>query len=101
MIKWDIENYGEYLDVILDDKKIKWCLESWNGDQNHWSIIFLRSPNDWKEESVLNLLALLANTKIAPVGNDKIILPHDSKGNFIIKIFYREVCVGFFPPMEV
>jgi len=50
---------------------------SWNGDQNQWNIIFSRSPNDWEEESVLNLLVLLANSKVAPVGDDKIIWPHD------------------------
>jgi len=45
-------------------------------------------------ESVLNLLALLANTKVALVGDNKITWPHDSKGNFTIKSFYREVCEG-------
>ena len=35
----------------------------WNGDQNHWNIIFSRSPTDWEEE---NNLALLANVKVAP-----------------------------------
>ena len=44
-------------------------------------------------ESVLNLLALLANTKVALVGDNKITWPHDSKGNFTIKSFYREVCI--------
>jgi len=37
---------------------------SWNGNQNRWNIIFLRSPSDWEEESILNLLALLANTEL-------------------------------------
>jgi len=43
---------------------------------------FLRSPNDWEEESVLDLLALVA-TKIAPMG--KIIWPDDSKGKFTMQ----------------
>jgi len=43
---------------------------SWNGDQNHWNIIFSRNPNDWEAESILDLLALLANTKVTPVGDD-------------------------------
>ena len=33
------------------------------------------------------------NTKVATVGNDKIIWPHDSKWMFTIKSFYMEVCV--------
>ena len=45
---------------------------SWNSHQNHWNIIFLRSPNEWEEESVLNLLALLPNPKVASMGDDKI-----------------------------
>jgi len=61
-----------------------------NGDQNHWNITFLRSPNDWEEESVLNLLVLLANTKVALVDDDKFIWPHGSKAKFTIKSFYRE-----------
>jgi len=40
------------------------------GIKNHWNIIFSRSPNDWEEESILSLLALLANTKVEPVGDD-------------------------------
>jgi len=40
----------------------------------------------------LNLLPLLANIKVALVGDDMIIWPHDSKGKFTIKSFYREVC---------
>ena len=51
--------------------------------------VFLRSPNDWEEESVLNLLALLANTKVAPVGDDKIIWPHDSKGSLLLRVSVR------------
>jgi len=43
---------------------------SWNGDQNHWNIIFLRSPNDWEEESVLNLFALLAKGLFVSLVND-------------------------------
>jgi len=39
-------------------------------------------------------LALLANSKVALVGDDKIIWPHDPKGKFTIKSFYREVCLG-------
>jgi len=57
---------------------------SWNGDQNHWNISFLRSPNDWEEQCVLHLLALFASTKVAPVGDDKIIRP---QGKFTGKFF--------------
>jgi len=44
-----------------------------------------------EEESVLNLLALLANTKATPVGDNKIIWPHDSKEKFTVKSIFREV----------
>jgi len=67
---------------------------SWNGDQSHWNIIFSRSPNDWEEERVLNLLPLLANTKVALVRDDMILWPYDSKRKLTIKSFYREVCKG-------
>ena len=55
---------------------------------------FLRSLNDWEEESILNFLALLASAKVAPVGDDMMIWPHDSKRKFTIKSFYRVVCEG-------
>jgi len=28
---------------------------SWNGDQFHWNITFLRRPNNWEEEVVMRL----------------------------------------------
>ena len=67
---------------------------SWNGDQYHWNISFSRSPNDWEEEKMLDLLALLANIKVVQVGEDKMIWPHDSKGEFTIKSFYTVLCEG-------
>ena len=42
----------------------------------------------------MNLLALLANTKVSLVGDDRMIWPQDSKGKFTIKSFYRVVCEG-------
>jgi len=42
----------------------------------------------------LNLLALLANIKVSRVGDDRMIWPHDSKGEFTIKSFYRVLCEG-------
>ena len=33
---------------------------------------FLKSPNDWEEEGVLRLLALLANRKVSYEGDDEI-----------------------------
>ena len=69
---------------------------SWNGDENHWNITFLRSPNDLEEESVLNLLALLANTKAAPMGDDKIFRPHDSN----VGRFMKDPVILLFPPMQ-
>jgi len=42
----------------------------------------LRSPNEWKEEGVLNHLALVANMKVAFEGDDQILWPHDPSGKF-------------------
>jgi len=83
----DLFRMARFKDVTMQQ------VVSWNGDQNHWNIIFSRSYNDWKEESVLNLLALLATTKVLPVGDYRMIWPHDSKGKFTIKSFYRVLCV--------
>jgi len=47
-----------------------------------------------KEENALDLLALLANTKVATLDDDMIIWPHDSRGKLTIKSFYRDVCEG-------
>lgn len=60
----------------------KWCLGIVTKPLEY---NFFRSPNDWEEESLLNFLALLANTKVASVDVDKSILPHDSNGKFIVK----------------
>ena len=46
---------------------------SWKGNQIHWNLSLLRSPNDWQEESACNLLAKLANMEVAPQGNDVIV----------------------------
>ena len=67
---------------------------SYNGDQNHWNITFLRSPNDWEEEDVLSLLALLANTKVVLKGEDEIHWPHDSSAQFTIKSYCKETDKG-------
>jgi len=39
---------------------------SWNGDICHWNLTFVRSLNDWEEDSIGSLLALLANKEILP-----------------------------------
>ena len=39
-------------------------------------------------------MALLANIKVALVGDDMILWLHDSKKKLTIKSFYREVCKG-------
>jgi len=47
---------------------------SWNGNVHFWDITFTRSPNDWEEESILNLLSLLVdlNVDVHPQAEDKI-----------------------------
>ena len=61
----------------------------WNGDQCHWNMTFSRDPNDWEEESVLSLLALLDGSKVDLASNDMILWPHDSTKKFTIKIFIK------------
>jgi len=48
---------------------------SWNRNVHFWNITFTRSPNDWKEEIILNLLSLLAELKVDvhPVGTEQIV----------------------------
>ena len=67
---------------------------SQDGDTCHWNLTFVRSRNDWEEDSILSLLALLADSKIVSVGDDMILWPHDSTKKFTIKSFSGEVCKG-------
>ena len=60
---------------------------SWNGDQSHWNLSLLRSPNDWEKDSACNLLPQLADMKAAPQSTDEIVWPRDPKGSFIVKSF--------------
>ena len=54
--------------------------------------IHKKCPNDLEEESVLSLLALLADSKLESVGDDMILWPLDSTKIFTIKSFYGKVC---------
>jgi len=47
----------------------------------------VRSPNDWEEESVCNLLAKLAAMEVNPQGDDEQAWPHDPKGPSISRVF--------------
>lgn len=67
---------------------------SWNGDQNHGNITFFRSKNDWEEEEVLSLLALLANTNVVLEGKDEIYWPHNSSEQFTAKSCCAETFKG-------
>ena len=60
---------------------------SWNGDISHWNLTFVRSLNDWEEDNICNLLALLASKEVFPQGNDEIVLPLNYKGSFSLKSF--------------
>jgi len=68
---------------------------SWNDKQNHWHIAFMRSPNDWEEEGVLSLLALLVNTKVGFKGDDEILSPYVSSGQFTAKSYCKEMYEGW------
>ena len=58
-----------------------------NGDACHRNWTFVRSFNDWEEDSICSLLALLANKQVLPQGNDEIVWPLNSKGSFTVKSF--------------
>jgi len=60
---------------------------SWNGDVSHWDLIFVRSLNDWEDDSVCNLLAVLAEKKVLSQGNDEIVWPRNFRGSFTVKSF--------------
>ena len=60
---------------------------SWNGKQIHWDLSLARSPNDWEEESVCNLLAELATIEVRPQGDDELAWPHDPKRSFSINSY--------------
>ena len=47
----------------------------------------MRSLNDWEEDNISNLLALLAGKEVVPQGNDDIVWPLNSKGSFSFKSF--------------
>jgi len=54
----------------------------------------LRSPNDSEDEGMLCLLALLTNMKVSYEGDDEILRPHDSSGQFSVKSYCTEMCKG-------
>ena len=60
----------------------------------------MRSLNDWEEESVCDLLAILAAREIKAQVNDELVWPPDPKGSFNIKsfcnvVYDRPLCYGF------
>jgi len=46
-----------------------------NGSQHHWDNTFIKSHNGWEEESILNLLSLLAylDVEVHHEGDDNIV----------------------------
>jgi len=61
---------------------------SWNGDISHWNLTFVRNLNDWEEDSICNLLPVLAGKEVLSQGKDEIVWPLNSKGSFSVKSFY-------------
>jgi len=60
---------------------------SWNGDISHWNLTFVRSLNDWIEDSICNLLAVLPGKEVLFQGKDEIVWPLNPKGSFSVKSF--------------
>jgi len=67
---------------------------SWYGDQIHWDLSLLRSPNDWKEENACNLFAKLVDMEVMPQGNDELVWSHDPKGLSISRVFVMLFMIG-------
>lgn len=82
--------------AILKDAPVH-DVASWNGDQIHWNMIFLRSPNDWEEDTVSDFLATLAKMNVLPKGIDKIVGPYDPKSSFTIKSCMMVGMLPMFP----
>ena len=60
----------------------------------------MRKLNDWEEESVCNLLAILASREVRDQIKDELVWTLDVKGSFNIKsfckaVFDRPFCPGF------
>ena len=71
-----------------------------NGEHIHWDLSFVRRLNDWEEENVCNLLAILDAREIKARVNDELLWSLDSKGSFNIKsfckaVYDRPLCPGF------
>jgi len=62
-----------------------------NGKHIHWDLSFVRRLNDWEEESVCNLLAILAAREVNAQVNDKLVWPLHPNGSFNIKSFCKAV----------
>jgi len=52
---------------------------------------FVRRLNNWEEESVCNLLAILAAREVKAQVNDKLVWPRDPNGSFNIKSYCKAV----------
>ena len=71
-----------------------------------WDFTFTRSPDDWEEESILNLLSLLADVKVDVhlELEDKIVWSLDSRGIFSVKSLCVKMLVSncpYFPVKEI
>ena len=54
----------------------------------------MRRLNDWEEESVCNLLAILASREVRDQVKDELVWPLDVKGSFNIKSFCNAVFIS-------
>ena len=67
-----------------------------------WNLTFVRSLNNWEEDSICSLLALLASKEVLAQGNDVIVWPLTSKGSFPLRVFvplrWKRRAVGMVHP---
>ena len=78
--------------ACLTDATVQKVL-SWNRSLHYWDITFTRCPNDWGEESILNLLSLFADldVNVHPEGEDKIVWSLDSRWIFSVKSLCEKI----------
>jgi len=61
---------------------------------SYWDISFSRSPNEWEEDNVCDLLATLAKINVLPEGIDNIVWPCMPKSIVSIESFCQKFYGG-------
>ena len=60
-------------------------------EEGRWSLIFLRSLNDWELEEVERFLLTMQRQKFNPMSEDKLLLKGVGDGGFSVKRMYMDL----------